>query len=91
MITFELFPGVGDMLKKQHLETSFAGKTLDDALAQLMADHPHLTGELLDEQGQYRNALAFFINDQQVTGEMKFEQAIRDSDKITILPALAGG
>jgi molybdopterin converting factor small subunit len=91
MITFELFPGVGDLMKQARFQVEFTGKTLLDALHVLIEDHPHLAGDLMDSDANISRNLAFFINDEQISGDSPSERRVVDGDRITILPPIAGG
>jgi len=91
MITFELFPGVSDDIKKQRFEIEFSGGTLAEAIHKLLGVHPNLGDDLLDPEKKIRSSLATFVNDERISGDMRERFEIRDRDRITVLTPLSGG
>lgn len=66
------------------------GGTLQALLAELAARHDDaFRTALLDDQGQPRPALLFFLGDEQVRPEAA--RPLRDGDEVTILSPMAGG
>ena len=66
------------------------GSALQVLLAELAARHDDaFRSALLDDQGQPRPALLFFLGDDQVRPETA--RPLRDGDEVTILTPMAGG
>jgi molybdopterin converting factor small subunit len=91
MITFELFPGVSDAIKKQRFEINFPGGSLGEAINKLLEAYPHLEGDILLPGKMIQNTLAVFVNDERISGEKRESFEIGDGDRITILTPLSGG
>lgn len=92
MITFELFPGVSHLLKKQRVLVDFAGGTLGEALRALIDSNPHLEEDLLDDDGKtLKITLATFVNDERIPSDALDRHEIEDGDRITILSPISGG
>ena len=91
VITFVLFPGVGDMLKKEEFSLSFKMGNMADALGALLKTYPELEDEIMDENGESRNSISIFVNDERVLYQQRDTIVIKSGDSITILPNLSGG
>jgi sulfur-carrier protein adenylyltransferase/sulfurtransferase len=66
--------------------------TIDTALAALVAKHPELRGQLLDDTGRIRSAFGVFLRDKNVRELATDGSAVplQDGDTLTIVPATAG-
>ncbi len=91
MITFEIFPGVSDAIKKQRYEINFPGGSLGDAVDKLLEAYPHLEDDILLPDKIIQSTLAIFVNDERISGDTRESFEIRDGDRITILTPLSGG
>jgi sulfur carrier protein ThiS len=92
LITFELFPGVSHLFKKQRFPIDFAGGTLSDAFRSLIDLHPHLEDDLLDDDREaIKLTLATFVNDERIPNDALDHHTIEDGDRITILSPISGG
>ena len=72
--------------KEQNVEAS--GATLTELLADLERRYPGLRFRVIDEQGQMRGHMRFFVN-----GEQAFDltHALRPTDEVYLVQALSGG
>ena len=61
------------------------------AIDQLDARFPGFKGRLLDEDGQPRQFVNLFLNDEDVRLGQGLDSPVRDADEIAIVPAVAGG
>lgn len=61
------------------------------AIEQLDARFPGFKGRLLDDQGQPRQFVNLFLNDEDVRLGQGLDAPVTDSDEIAIVPAVAGG
>ena len=64
---------------------------LRTAIDELDSKHPGFKGRLLDEQGQPRQFVNLFLNDEDVRMGKGLDSAVAASDEIAIVPAVAGG
>ncbi len=64
---------------------------LRSAIEQLDARFPGFKGRLLDEEGQPRQFVNLFLNDEDVRLGEGLDVPVTDSDEIAIVPAVAGG
>jgi adenylyltransferase/sulfurtransferase len=67
------------------------GSTLEALIAALVAEYPALQRQLLDEQGRVRNYVNLFLNGEDVRGLAGLATPVKDGDKVSIVPAVAGG
>lgn len=61
------------------------------AIDQLDARFPGFKGRLLDEDGQPRQFVNLFLNDEDVRLGRGLDSPVQDADEIAIVPAVAGG
>lgn len=61
------------------------------AIDQLDARFPGFKGRLLDEDGQPRQFVNLFLNDEDVRLGQGLDSPVKDADEIAIVPAVAGG
>jgi sulfur-carrier protein len=67
-----------------------AGSTLKELITDLDARHPGLGDRLLDD-GKLRRFVNVYLNDEDVRFTGGLDTALADGDKVTVLPAVAGG
>ena len=67
-----------------------AGSTLKELITDLDSRHPGLGDRLLDE-GKLRRFVNVYLNDEDVRFTGGLETTLADGDKVTVLPAVAGG
>ncbi len=72
-------------------EVSVAGGTVGEVLRNLDKGYPGIGGRLLDEKGGVRRYVNIFHNDEDIRFLKELETPVADSDKISIIPAIAGG
>jgi sulfur-carrier protein len=61
------------------------------AIEELDSLHPGFKARLLDEDGQPRQFVNLFLNDNDVRMGAGLDSPIREADEIAIVPAVAGG
>jgi molybdopterin converting factor small subunit len=61
------------------------------AIDQLDARHPGFKGRLLDDEGEPRQFVNLFLNDEDVRLGQGLDSPVKESDEIAIVPAVAGG
>ena len=69
-------------------EVQAAGATVDEVLLDLDRRFPGIRFRMVDEQGQMRRHVRFFVNNEQVR-DVSF--ALKPTDELNIVQALSGG
>ena len=67
------------------------GKTVGEALAGLVAQHPDLKRHLYTEEGKLRTFVNVYVNDEDMRYLQKEATVLKDGDTISIVPSIAGG
>ena len=67
------------------------GKTVDEALAGLVSQHPDLKRHLYKEDGTLRAFVNVYVNDEDMRYLQKEATVLKDGDTISIVPSIAGG
>jgi len=67
------------------------GATVGDILTNLDAAFPGLGDRLCDEEGNVRRFVNIFVNDEDIRFLEEKATAVKDTDEISIVPAIAGG
>jgi molybdopterin synthase sulfur carrier subunit len=68
-----------------------AGTTISDLLADLEKQFPGIGERLLDAQGQVRRFVNIYVNGEDIRFLQDKATQIKDSDEVSIVPAIAGG
>jgi molybdopterin synthase sulfur carrier subunit len=72
-------------------EVVAAGATIGELLASLEAQFPGMKERLCDDGGQVRRFVNIFQNDEDIRFLQNLDTPVKDSDEISIVPAIAGG
>lgn len=72
--------------KKPHVDAN--GTTLMELLADLERQFPGIRFRVIDEQGQMRGHMRFFVNNEQV---FELSHALKPDDEVFLVQALSGG
>jgi molybdopterin converting factor small subunit len=67
------------------------GKTVGEALAGLVSQHPDLKRHLYTDDGKLRAFVNVYVNDEDMRYLQKEATALKDGDTISIVPSIAGG
>jgi MoaD family protein len=67
------------------------GSTIGDVLRSMIAEHPGMAGQVLNEDGTLHRFVNVYVNDDDIRYLSALDTAVKDGDQITILPAVAGG
>jgi len=70
---------------------SVPAKTVGDALAGLVAQHPDLKRHLYSDDGKLRAFVNVYVNDEDMRYLQKEATVLSDGDTISIVPSIAGG
>lgn len=67
------------------------GNTVGEVLGNLNASYPGIGERLLDGDGQVKRFINVFINEDEMRTLQGAETPVAQSDRISIVPAMAGG
>ncbi len=67
------------------------GKTVGEVLRWLTETYPGLKERLRDEQGEVRRFINIYVNDEDIRFVQNLETPLKEGDRISIIPAIAGG
>ena len=70
---------------------SAAGTTVGELLDSLDKAFPGLRERICDEQGNVRRFVNIFVNDEDIRFLEERATPIKDTDEVSIVPAIAGG
>jgi adenylyltransferase/sulfurtransferase len=72
-------------------ELGASGATVGEVLRQVARAYPRLGDRLLDEAGEVRRYIGVFLGDEEVRALGGMAAAVRDGDRLWLVPAIAGG
>lgn len=72
-------------------EVRVAGATVGEVLRNLEKLHPGIGARLFDERGAVRRYVNIFHNDEDIRFMQELDTPTADADRLTIIPAIAGG
>ncbi|RKG76935.1 ubiquitin-like small modifier protein 1 [Corallococcus terminator] len=78
-------------LTRNQSEVQATGATVRDVLSDLDARYPGMGTRLLDERGAVRRYVNIFLNDEDVRALQSLDTPVKDADRLTLIPAMAGG
>lgn len=67
------------------------GSTIGEILQSLDTSYPGLKERICDDQGNIRRFVNVYLNDEDIRFLDEKATAVKDSDEISIVPAIAGG
>ena len=70
---------------------SVEGSTVGQVLVALAGSYPGLSGQVIDDNGTLHKFVNVYVNDDDVRYLSSLDTPVKDSDEISILPAVAGG
>ncbi|MHB1847157.1 MAG: MoaD/ThiS family protein [Deltaproteobacteria bacterium] len=76
---------------KNQEELQVPGGTVGEVLAALEKSAPGIGARLFDEKGGIRRYVNLFHNDEDIRFLQELKTPVKDQDKISIVPAIAGG
>jgi molybdopterin synthase sulfur carrier subunit len=92
MITFNVTGFLTDFTNGQsQIVLNESVRTVGEALAGLWRLHPGLRDRVVNEQGNIRQHVNIFLNDDNVRRKQLLDTALPENCEITILPAVSGG
>jgi molybdopterin synthase sulfur carrier subunit len=72
-------------------EVSVSGSTIGAVIVGLEAQFPGIKERICDDQGQVRRFVNIFANDEDIRFLKNLETPVKETDEISIVPAIAGG
>jgi molybdopterin synthase sulfur carrier subunit len=92
MVTFNVTGFLTDFTGGQHqIVIDSRATTVGEALNDLWQRHVGLRDRVVNEQGNLRQHVNIFINDENVRRKQLLDTSLPDNCEITILPAVSGG
>ena len=67
------------------------GRTVGEALTDLVSRHPALRQHLYSESGKLRSFVTVFVNDEDIRYLDREATELQERDEISIVPSIAGG
>ncbi|AEI67586.1 ThiS family protein [Corallococcus macrosporus] len=72
-------------------EVTAPGATVGEVLKNLDTRHPGIGGRVFDERGAVRRYVNVYLNDEDIRALSGLDTPVKDVDRITLIPAMAGG
>jgi sulfur-carrier protein len=72
-------------------EVSATGSTIGALLSNLETQYPGIKERICDDSGQIRRFVNIFANDEDIRFLQNLDTPVKDSDEVSIVPAIAGG
>jgi sulfur-carrier protein len=72
-------------------EVSADGSNVGEVLRALASEHPATEAQLFGDDGSLNRYVNVYLNDEDVRVLQGLDTAVKDSDTLVILPAMAGG
>lgn len=72
-------------------EVNIEAKTVKEAIDVLEASYPGFKERLVDENGELRRFVNFYLNDEDIRFLKGIDSELKDGDTLSIVPAIAGG
>ena len=72
-------------------EVSANGATIGALIAHLETQYPGIKERICDDTGQVRRFVNIFANDEDIRFLQNLDTPVKDTDDISIVPAIAGG
>src|SRR5204863_3269935 len=72
-------------------EVSASGATVGELIASLETQFPGIKERICDDTGKVRRFVNIFANEEDIRFLKNLETPVKDSDEISIVPAIAGG
>ncbi|HEY7519624.1 MAG TPA: ubiquitin-like small modifier protein 1 [Methylomirabilota bacterium] len=76
---------------RNQAEVRATGDTVDDVVADLERQFPGLKERLVDDSGELRRFINIYVNEEDIRFLEGRKTALKESDIVSIVPAIAGG
>ena len=92
MLTFSVAGFLTDFTNgERQIRIDSNSSTVEEALRELWELHVGLRDRVVNEQGQLRQHVNIFLNNENVRRLDSLQTTLKDGDEITILPSVSGG
>ena len=78
-------------LTQNREEVLATGRTIGEIIADLEKQYPGLKERICDDSGAVRRFVNIFANDEDIRFLQNLDTPVKESDEISIVPAIAGG
>ena len=78
-------------LTKNAEEVKAQGRTIAELIADLEKNYPGLKDRICDDQGAVRRFVNIFVRDEDIRFLQNLDTPVKDTDEVSIVPAIAGG
>lgn len=72
-------------------DVAVTGSNVKEVIEGLVQTFPDLKDRLFDGNGDVRSFINIYLNDEDVRFKQNLETSVKEGDRITLLPAIAGG
>jgi molybdopterin synthase sulfur carrier subunit len=72
-------------------EVTAEGKTVKEVIEDLEKNYPGLRERICEEDGSLRRFVNVYLNDEDIRFKDNVQTEVKDTDEISIIPAIAGG
>ena len=72
-------------------EVTATGATIGEIIADLEKNYPGIQARICDESGAVRKFVNIFANEEDIRYLANLDTPVKDSDEVSIIPAIAGG
>ena len=72
-------------------EVTVSGATVGEVITSLEAAYPCIKARICDDTGAVRKFVNIFANDEDIRFLKNLDTPLKDSDEVSIVPAIAGG
>lgn len=76
---------------RNQAEVTASGTTVREVLKALDASYPGLGARVFDERGAVRRYVNVFLNDEDIRALRELDTPVTETDRLTLIPAMAGG
>ena len=76
---------------KNQAEVNVDAKDIRELIENLERNFPGIKERICDENGKIRRFINIYVNEEDVRFLQKDETPLKDSDEVSIIPAIAGG
>ena len=82
---------LAEQLTQGSEEVTAAGKTVGELIGDLEKKYPGIKERICDDSGAVRRFVNIFVRDEDIRFLQNLDTPVKDSDEVSIVPAIAGG
>lgn len=72
-------------------EVTVSGKTIGELIASLEKQYPGIKERICEQNGSVRRFVNIFANDEDIRFLQNLDTPLKETDEVSIVPAIAGG